>query len=243
MNLPETEAERLVREVRAWMQANADAGRAEAARRYFKEDIRLYGLPSGLNRRRAAEVYKQIKTAGGLALALDAGDLLYASGDMEEAAFAEELLRRFHRQFDRAAFERFEAWIDCVNNWASCDGLSTHLLGPYLEAHRPPVRELAQWAKSSNRWRQRAAAVSLVGSARHGLHLPAVFRVANLLLPVRDEMVEKGVGWVLKEATKPRGQTEAVVAYLVRNRNVASRLTLRYACEKLPAAKKKRILG
>lgn len=244
--VPTRPAEGLADEIRAWMQANSDPGRAEGARKFFNEDIVLYGPPSGAGRRRAAEVYKQVKAEGGLPLALEMGDLLYASGNMEEAAFAEEVLRRFHTQFDRGAFERFDGWVDRVNNWASCDGLSTHLIGEYIAANGPPLRKLLRWAKGDNRWRQRAAAVALVVSARRGLYPHAVFKVADALLPVRDDMVDKAVDSrsVLKEATKAPGQAADVVACLVRNRNKASRLTLRYACETRSgqAAKKKRLL-
>jgi 3-methyladenine DNA glycosylase AlkD len=54
-------------------------------------------------------------------------------------------------------------------------------------------------------------------------------------------MVQKGVGWLLKE-TYPKRPKE-VVAFLVKNREKTTRLVLRYAAEKMSAADKARVLG
>jgi 3-methyladenine DNA glycosylase AlkD len=49
-------------------------------------------------------------------------------------------------------------------------------------------------------------------------------------------MVRKGVGWLLKEASKE--YPDEVRGYLLRWRERTSALVLRYASEKLPRAKK-----
>jgi hypothetical protein len=98
-----------------------------------------------------------------------------------------------------------------------------------------------------NRWQKRAVTAAPFVSARWDVHPDGAFIVADALLPVRDHTVDKGVGSrsVLKEATKAPGRAAAVVAYLVSNRNEASRLRLRSAWEtrNVPAARKKRVLG
>jgi len=53
-------------------------------------------------------------------------------------------------------------------------------------------------------------------------------------------MVQKGVGWLLKE-TYPR-KPEETVAYLIERTGQASRLTLRYAVEKMTPEDKRRVL-
>ncbi len=225
------------------MRANARRRHAASVQRFFREPVESYGVATPLLRRRAAEVARSVQKEGGLPLALEVGDLLYALGQLEETVFAQEILRRFRREFDRSAFRRFDAWLGRINNWASCDGLSIYLAGDYIVRHGVPIGELMRWARSRNRWRQRAAAVSLIPAARRGLFPDAVFRVADRLLPIRDDMVEKGVGWLLKDATKAASNVKPVIAYLSRNRRRASRLALRYACERLSRAQKRRVLG
>jgi 3-methyladenine DNA glycosylase AlkD len=90
------------------------------------------------------------------------------------------------------------------------------------------------------RWRRRAAAVSLVVPARRGFYLDDVFRVAEPLMTDADDLVRKGVGWLLKEAS--RQHPGEVVEFLLRWRDRTSRVVLRYACELMPPATRDRVL-
>jgi 3-methyladenine DNA glycosylase AlkD len=49
----------------------------------------------------------------------------------------------------------------------------------------------------------------------------------------RDDMVQKGYGWMLKEASKP--YQKEVFDFVMRNKAVMPRTALRYAIEKMPA--------
>ena len=53
-----------------------------------------------------------------------------------------------------------------------------------------------------------------------------------MLLPSDDDMVQKGSGWLLREAAK--ANPEQTVAYLMTIRDRTPRLVLRTACETLP---------
>jgi 3-methyladenine DNA glycosylase AlkD len=53
-------------------------------------------------------------------------------------------------------------------------------------------------------------------------------------------MVQKGLGWLLRETAK--ADARRTVPYLMSIRERAPRLVLRTACETLPAAVRKRIL-
>ena len=62
-----------------------------------------------------------------------------------------------------------------------------------------------------------------------------------MLLPSDDDMVQKGLGWLLREAAK--ANPEQTVAYLMTIRERSPRLVLRTACETLPVATRERVLG
>ena len=62
-----------------------------------------------------------------------------------------------------------------------------------------------------------------------------------MLLTSDDDMVQKGLGWLLREAAK--ANPEQTVEYLMTIRDRAPRLVLRTACETLPAATRERVLG
>ena len=143
--------------------------------------------------------------------------------------------RRFAKEYGAADFLRFEQWIDrYVRNWGHCDGVSSWLVAACI-ANEPELRhKLRAWTGSRNRWKRRASAVSLVWEAKRGRHTETIFEIADALLDDRDDMVEKAVGWLLKE-TYPRRPAETV-AFLLPRRGRASRTTLRYAAEKMTAA-------
>ncbi len=62
-----------------------------------------------------------------------------------------------------------------------------------------------------------------------------------MLLSSDDDIVRKGLGWLLREAAK--FNREQTVEYLMTIRVRAPRLVLRTACETLPAPMKERVLG
>jgi 3-methyladenine DNA glycosylase AlkD len=98
-----------------------------------------------------------------------------------------------------------------------------------------------EWAASPGRWRRRAAAVSLIHGIRRGLFASEATAVTKRLLDDRDDMVQKGLGWLLREWAKH--DPHAAVPVLMAIRGRASRLVLRTGCETLAPALRKRILG
>ena len=69
---------------------------------------------------------------------------------------------------------------------------------------------------------------------------PEITKLSNSLLADEDDMVQKGLGWLLREAAK--FDAKRTVPYLMQIRDRAPRLVLRTACETLPVAVRKRIL-
>jgi 3-methyladenine DNA glycosylase AlkD len=160
---------------------------------------------------------------------------------MDEAALAARILERFQQQLGPEHFPTFDRWVDTLNDWASCDSLCTQVIGPVVCRHPALVRRLRPWTRSAERWRRRASMVSLIPLARTGDRLSEVLEMADRLLGDADDMVRKGVGWLLKEATRRRA--DEIVAYLIANRERTSRLVLRYASEKLTQPERARVLA
>lgn len=166
---------------------------------------------------------------------------LLASRWVEDKAAAVYAVSSFVRRFGAGEFRRSARWLRYVDNWATCDALTTYVLGPQLVADKNRLRAVFRWARSGNRWHRRAAAASLIPAARRGVHAEEIFRLARKLYRDPDEMVQKAVGWLLKEACKR--QRPAVVRFLLTIKRDAPRLVLRYASEKLPARERQRVLA
>jgi 3-methyladenine DNA glycosylase AlkD len=135
----------------------------------------------------------------------------------------------------------FENWLNrYVRNWSHCDGVSTWLIAASI-ANRPGLADrLAAWTRSKNRWKRRSAAVSLIYEAKRGRNAGTIFHICDLLIPDADDMVQKGVGWLLKE-TYPKSPRE-VLEFLDGWRTRAPRLVLRLAAEKMTGQDRQRLL-
>jgi len=73
------------------------------------------------------------------------------------------------------------------------------------------------------------------------MFFPEIVRLSDLLLDDEDDMVRKGLGWLLRETAK--FNPKRTVPYLMKIRGEAPRLVLRTACETLPSDVKKKILA
>jgi 3-methyladenine DNA glycosylase AlkD len=213
----------------------------QGQRRFFQHEVDTYGVRMSNVNAVVREVYREVK-AWPLAKRNQLMNELWKSGKLESGIINCHVYKRFASQCRACEFHLFEKWIDrYVRNWVHTDGLASWLLGAAI-GNEPDLRlELIPWTSSENRWKRRASAVALLRSAKSGRHTDTIFEVASLLLPDRDDMVEKGVGWLLKE-TYPAKPKETV-AFLERNASRASRLTLRYAAEKMTARDKGRVLA
>ena len=192
-------------------------------------------------RKMAAEVYRTVKHWP-LAERNRFCNELWKSGSDEEGVLAIYLYRHFRKQCASCEFHLFEKWIErYVHNWGHCDGVSHYLISAAIENEPELATRVLPWTASSNRWKRRAAAVSLVRGARKGCDLPHILRVAENLLYDEDDLVRKGVGWLLKEtyAAKPR----EVVRFLSRRKPGVPRIVLRTAAEKMSPADRERVLG
>ncbi|MBI5267050.1 MAG: DNA alkylation repair protein [candidate division Zixibacteria bacterium] len=145
-------------------------------------------------------------------------------------------------KYNRSDFSRFENWLSTgVDNWGACDHLCCGALGQVICQYPDFIPRTRRWVKSRNRWVRRGAAVSLIVSLRQGLDFSEAAVTSDLLMSDRDDLVQKGCGWMLKEAS--RGHPREVFAYVVRNSDNMPRTTLRYAIEKLPPGLRKRALA
>jgi 3-methyladenine DNA glycosylase AlkD len=157
---------------------------------------------------------------------------LWKSGMLEEGVLVAHIYRRFGKSCGEREFRMFEQWLDrYVRNWSHCDGVSAWLIAASI-ANQPGLADrLARWTKSKNRWKRRSAAVSLIQEAKRGTNTETIFHICGLLLEDSDDMVQKGVGWLLKE-TYPKRPRE-VLDFLDAWRTRAPRLVLRIAAEKM----------
>ena len=222
----------VVEAIREEFAAHADPGICAKSQRFFKEEVRCYGMRTATAVAIAKKYWNDVKSREKQEI-FALCEELYSSGMMEEAFVVSEWAPRLADRYEPGDITVFRHWIETyITNWATCDGLCNHAVGDYIVRYPEAIDELRRWTQSENRWMRRAAAVSLVVPAKHGEFINEVFKIAGLLLTDTDDMVQKGYGWLLKEAS--RKHTDEVFAYVMANKREMPRTALRYAIELMP---------
>ena len=222
----------IIENIRKELINNADEKTRISGERYFKEPVKLHGLKSAVTERIGKEYFVQIKGKPKEEI-FGLCEELWQSGFLEEAGIACNLSYYIRKKYEPDDLSIFEKWVDnYVTNWAACDTLCNHSIGTLIEMYPEKIEELKKWAKSTGRWMKRASAVSLIVPARKGLFLEDIFEIADILLTDRDDMVQKGYGWMLKASSQ--AHQKEVFDYVIRNKAVMPRTSLRYAIEKMP---------
>ncbi len=225
--------EMLIQEIRQALSNSIDEKTRESGKRFFKEEIKLYGVKTAAVNQLAKQTWKEIKHLP-KPIIFQHCEELWRSAYLEETFIACHWAYELRKDYESQDFDIFERWVNLyVNNWASCDSLCNHTVGTLIEMYPHLLPHLIDWTGSDNRWVRRAAAVSLIIPARRGKFLGEVFEIANRLLLDRDDLVQKGYGWMLKAASEAH-QTD-VFAYVIQHKQHMPRTALRYAIEKMPA--------
>jgi len=205
----------------------------EGFQNFFKEKVEFHGVKSAVVAKIGRHHFRQVNKISKRKMWLVCEELL-SSGLFEESMIAFAWADKLHESFEESDFSVLERWLrKFVTNWAACDALCNHAVGSFVDAFPLYVEKLKSWARSQNRWLRRAAAVTLILPARKGRFLSDIFEIADILLEDKEDLVQKGYGWMLKEASKLHQQE--VFEYVVRNRSRMPRTALRYAIEKMPA--------
>ena len=228
--------------IRRVLKDSGSAPHSEDVQYFFREVVKSRGWYTAELREFAVRFRRSIARERGMDFVVQVADQLFCGQILEEKAMAVFLLEKRTGSFGDKEFQLFASWLDRVSSWADHDALAHHLLAPMVAAEPARSRQVFLWAKSPNRWRRRAACVALIRGARERRFFAEIARLSNRLLQneEEDDMVLKGLGWLLRETAK--ANATRTVPYLMKIRKRAPRLVLRTACETLPVTARKRIL-
>jgi 3-methyladenine DNA glycosylase AlkD len=129
-------------------------------------------------------------------------------------------------------------------SWSHVDHMALGVLQPLLWTHRKETLELLEeWTRSPIWWKRRASIVAFTRKAATlGEFTEEVLRLCENLIWDKEDIVQKGVGWALKDNL--RSAPDRVFPYIksLRRQGVPSTITL-YAIRDLKGKKRQEILA
>ena len=224
------------RQARRALHALADASKAAFAARFFKtgrgeygDGDRFLGIPVPAVRGLARQ-FRELPVAQ--------CRVLLASPYNEERLLALLILVGLYERGDasrrQGVARAFLASRGRVNNWNLVDSSAPYILGPQLRDR--PRQLLDRLAASRSLWDRRIAVLASFAFIRDGDY-STTLRLAERLLGDPEDLLHKACGWMLREVGK---RDEAVLeAFLGRHHARMPRTMLRYAIERLPAARRR----
>jgi 3-methyladenine DNA glycosylase AlkD len=228
-------------QIRNALKGGGSTEHAAGVQWFFKDEIKSHGWYTAELRRAVRRCRREILRKHDFDFLVKVADKLFFGNVLEEKIAAVFLLEKMDAQFGDREFRRFESWLDRISSWADHDGLVHYLIAPMVAAKPARVKDVFCWATSRDRWHRRAACVAMIRGARAKMLFPEIVKLSDSLLSDQDDMVQKGLAWLLRETAK--FDPKRTVPYLMKVRGRAPRLVLRTACETLPAATRARVLG
>ena len=241
MAKPKPTSGHIAAEIRSLLKDQGSAEHANGVQWFFKGEVKSHGWYTADLRRAAVLTRRRLRNEFGLAFVVEVADRLFFGPVLEEKIFAVFLLEKLTGELGEKEFRLFESWLARISSWADHDALVHSLIAPMISAEPKRLPRAFKWSKSRDRWHRRAACVALIHGTRQKRFFPQIARLASLLLSDDDDMVRKGLGWLLRESAK--ANPTQTVPYLLKIRGRAPRLVLRTACETLSPHDRARILG
>jgi len=212
---------------------------AEHSARFFKAGPGEYGEGDRFRGVRVPVLRKHVKTFRGESLRAIVS--LLKSTWHEERLFAVLLLVQEYKYGSddekNAIYDAYLSHREYVNNWDIVDSSAHLIVGPHLESRSREV--LYELAASDVLWDRRIAMMATYHYIRQQEFKDAL-KIATLLKDDEHDLIQKVVGWMLREI----GNRDLTVEerFLARHYKRMPRTMLRYAIEKFPEARRKAYL-
>jgi len=221
----------IFKEIQSDLQKLASPARQYSMQQFFKHEIQCYGISNPQCQEIGKRYIHLLKNTPHSQI-LELSDLLFQTHIHEACLVACQLVYATKKQFTIDHFPIFESWINNhVSNWAVCDTFCNKVMGEMIFKFPQLIPQIKEWAISDNLWMRRASAVSFIYPAKKKFAIADQFDIALVLLEDREDMVQKGYGWMLKVISQ--SFPEDVFQFVQTYKSRMPRTALRYAIEKL----------
>lgn len=175
---------------------------------------------------------------------LDLARMLIESEYGEQQSVALFILEPHYEYFSPGKFEQLDSYVRYLHGWSKIDSYTGTLLRDVLFQHPDEFINLVhRWNRDEDLWLRRASVVLFTRKvAKSGQFNDVALEFCENLLFDPELLVQKGVGWSLKDMM--RSDRQRILNYVIdlRSRGVSSVITL-YAINDIKGDERAEILG
>ena len=180
-------------------------------------------------------VLKKYKDAIGIG---EITDLLKSEWHEERLTALLILAEKFKKGDDAEKKEIFDLYLEntrFINNWDLVDLSAPNIVGAYLYTRDQAI--LYELARSKDFWERRIAVLATFWFIKEGKAKFAL-AIAEILVGDRHDLIQKAVGWMLREIGK-RCSQDIEEEFLKKHYKTMPRTMLRYAIERFSPERRK----
>jgi len=212
-----------------------DPEKAKILRRFFKTGPGQYGEGDLFLGIPVPQIRNVCKECGAMAMG-EVEALLKSSVHEERLLALLILIRKYNEEDDSGRKSIYTLYLKStrwINNWDLVDLSAPNIVGDFLmRRSRKPLYRLAH---SPALWERRVAILATLRFIKER-QFDDTLRISEILLRDKENLIQKAVGWMLREVGKR--DPEAEEGFLKAHCRQMPRTMLRYAIERLPAAKR-----
>jgi 3-methyladenine DNA glycosylase AlkD len=212
-----------------------DREKAKILQRFFKTGPGEYGERDLFLGITVPQLRKLSKECGETDL-VEAEALLESSVHEERLLALLILIRKYNREGESGKKRVYLLYLKStrwINNWDLVDLSAPNIVGDFLmNRSREPLHRLAH---SPVLWERRIAILATFHFIKQR-QFDETLRISEILLCDKEDLIQKAVGWMLREVGKRDPAVEE--AFLKKHYKRMPRTMLRYAIERFPAAKR-----
>ena len=171
-------------------------------------------------------------------------DRLIQSGYGEQQTLGLFILQPLAHTFTPDKFSQIDRWVSQLHGWSKVDEFAgTFLRDVLLQQPEPFLTMVKKWNQDPDMWQQRMSVVLFTRKvAKSGRFTDFALEMCHNLINSQEDLVQKGVGWALKDLMK--ADKERILKYVrqLRMQKVSSTITL-YAIRDLKGDERKAFLA
>ncbi|MBS3168653.1 DNA alkylation repair protein [Candidatus Woesearchaeota archaeon] len=236
----------ILKRINEELKENIDTKYKEESKKFYKQSnnsvgVSITGVRTPIVRKIAKKYFKDIKSLKKEEI-LNLCEQLLREGYNEKTTIAIQWTS--YIKLEEKDFKTLERWLKVyIDNWGKIDDFSLNVISHFIVNYKKYKNNVKSWAKSKNWCERRASAVSFIQGKSWRInkrYINDVFEVALILLKDKEDLVQKGYGWMLKEASKDF--QKEVFEFVIKNKNEMPRTALRYAIERMPEELRKKAM-